>query len=496
MFPGNDGGPAVPPANSPRSLEMPRGRLVVVSNRVSDLSEGPQSGGLAVAVGEALQASGGIWFGWSGETAEDAAAATPQSQEVGNVSTVTIPLTSAEHDSYYLGFANRCLWPLFHYRLDLADLSTDTETGYYDVNRRFAKELFPLVEPDDTIWVHDYHLIPLGAYLRQETVTNPIGFFLHIPFPSPEIVAALPNHQRLARSFFAYDLVGFQTVRDRENFARYTVEQLGCRRLNDGRIKGFGRKLTIDAFPIGIDAKAFAAEAEANVRAPRLRALARGAGSLAFIVGVDRLDYTKGLPERIRGIERLLKSHRDYRGRVQFLQIAPPTREGLAAYDAIRAELERLTGRVNGRFGDFSWSPINYVHRMVPRPILAGLFRRSRVGLVTPLRDGMNLVAKEYVAAQDPDDPGVLVLSEFAGAAEQLEEALIVNPHDPADVAAAIRRALEMPLGERRARQRALWARVADQDVAWWRERFLTALTRTRLSASQPAKRTYPARTQ
>jgi trehalose 6-phosphate synthase len=272
------------------------------------------------------------------------------------------------------------------------------------------------------------------------------------------------------------------------------VEHLGCRRLNDGRIKGFGRKLAIDAFPIGIDANAFAAEAEANVRAPRLRALARGAGSLAFIVGVDRLDYTKGLPQRIRGIERLLKSHPTYRGRVQFLQIAPPTREGLAAYDAIRAELERLTGRVNGRFGDFSWSPINYVHRMVPRPILAGLFRRCRVGLVTPLRDGMNLVAKEYVAAQDPEDPGVLVLSEFAGAAEQLEEALIVNPHDPANVAAAIHRALEMPLGERRARQRALWARVADQDIAWWRERFLGALTKASPATSQPAKRTNPDR--
>lgn len=489
MVPGSDGGSAVSPrAASRRPLH--RGRLVVVSNRVSDLSAEAQSGGLAVAVGEALRASGGIWFGWDGDIAEEAS---PDRKRVGNVELATIPLTSAEHKGYYLGFANRCLWPLLHYRLDLADLSTVSETSYYEVNRRFARELGPLLRAEDTIWVHDYHLIPCGSYLRQEKATNPIGFFLHIPFPSPEIFAALPNHQQLARTLFAYDLVGFQTVRDRENFARYTVEHLGCRRLNDGRISGFGRKLVIEAFPIGIDAEAFAAQAERNVRAPRLRALGRSADTLSFIVGVDRLDYTKGLPERIRGIEKLLKSHAVYRGKIQFLQIAPPTREGLAAYDAIRAEFERMAGHANGRFGDFSWQPINYVHRMVPRTILAGLFRRCRIGLVTPLRDGMNLVAKEYVAAQDPEDPGVLVLSEFAGAAEQLEEALIVNPHDPASMAAAMRQGLEMPLGERRARHRALWNRITDQDITWWRERFLKALTRARRPAPQPAWRAAPA---
>jgi trehalose 6-phosphate synthase len=471
-----------------RTPALRSGRLVVVSNRVADLSAGAQSGGLAVAVHEALVASGGLWFGWSGETSRDAHEQRPQIQRSGDVTTATVPLTPSEHGAYYLGFANHCLWPLLHYRVDLADLRAGIEEPYFAVNRRFAKSVAPLLQSGDTIWVHDYQLIPFAGFLRQEKVTSPIGFFLHIPFPSPEIFAALPSHRELARAFFAYDLVGFQTVRDRENFARYAVEQLNCRRLNDGRLKAFGRKLAIEAFPIGIDAEAFAAEAETNARAKPLRALVRSAENQCFVVGVDRLDYTKGLPERIRGVQAFLKSFSSYRGRVQFVQIAPPTREGLKAYDEIRAELERLTGHANGRFGTFGWVPIQYLHRQVPRAILAGLFRNCRVGLVTPLRDGMNLVAKEYVAAQDPEDPGVLVLSQFAGAAEQMEEALIVNPHDPSNLAAAIRRAIEMPLGERRARYRALWSKIAEQDVRWWRECFLAALAKAHASkSSEPA---------
>ena len=493
----------MPAANAHRSavsaLQSGRGRahtgrLVVVSNRVADLSAGHQSGGLAVAVGEALQSSGGLWFGWSGEVSADAREQEMQVRRTGDVQTVTVALTPEEHEEFYLRFANGCLWPLFHYRLDIADMRTGPEKTYFAVNKRFAKEVAPLLGPDDTVWVHDYQLVPFAAYLRQQDVSNPIGFFLHIPFPSPEIIAALPHHKQFARTFFAYDLVGFQTLRDRENFARYAEEHLECRRLDDGRLKAFGRTLAIEAFPIGIDAQSFAAEAEQNARAPELRSLARAADGQALIVGVDRLDYTKGLPERIHSIAALLDNWPEYRHRIRFLQIAPPTREGVDAYNAIRGELERLTGHVNGRFGDFGWSPIRYVHRNVPRAVLAGLFRRCRVGLVTPLRDGMNLVAKEYVAAQDPEDPGVLVLSQFAGAAEQLEESLIVNPHDPENIADAIRRAIEMPLGERRARYRALWTNIVEQDVGHWRERFLAALAKA--SSSRPAARPPPSRSQ
>jgi trehalose 6-phosphate synthase len=488
MHPGNGDGTAMRVTSGTNDAP---GRLVVVSNRVADPSLGHRSGGLAVAVGEALIASGGMWFGWSGETDRDAERRPPQVREIGDVTTVTMPLTAEEFDGYYLGFANRCLWPLFHYRLDLADLRAGIEAPYFAVNRRFATALAPYLKPDDTIWVHDYQLIPLASYLRTEKVTNPIGFFLHIPFPPPEIMSALPAHRELARTLFAYDLVGFQTVRDRENFARYAVEHLDCRRLHDGSLKGFGRALMIDAFPIGIDAEAFAAEADRNARSPKLKSMARGPDTPCYVVGVDRLDYTKGLPERIRGFEAFLKSYRAYRGKVQFLQVAPSTRARLTAYQDVRAEVERLIGHANGRFGDFSWSPIRYVHKAVPRPVLAGLFRRCRVGLVTPLRDGMNLVAKEYVAAQDPEDPGVLVLSQFAGAAEQLEEALIVNPHDPASLATAMRRAIEMPLGERRARYRALWGRISDQDVTWWRRKFLGTLAKVRGSKRNSGGQTW-----
>lgn len=476
------------PESSSTSVQHRRppggGRLVVVSNRVADLTAAHQSGGLAVAVGEALTESGGIWFGWSGDISPQAHTDAPSIQRVGDVCSVTVALTPEEHEGYYLGFANRCLWPLFHYRLDLADMKAGAEQAYLAVNERFAKEVAALLEPDDTVWVHDYQLIPLAAYLRKEGTTGPIGFFLHIPFPSPEIFAALPDHQSFARTLFACDLVGFQTVRDRENFARYAVEQLECRRLDDGRLRGFGRLLAIEAFPIGIDAAAFAAEAEKNAGSPELESLARE-DEPALIVGVDRLDYSKGLPERVRGIEALLEDSTEFRNRIRYLQIAPPTREGVEAYDTIRNELESLTGHVNGRFGDFSWTPVSYLHKPLPRPLLAGLYRRCQVGLVTPLRDGMNLVAKEFVAAQDPADPGVLVLSQFAGAAEQLQDAVLVNPHDPSSIATGIRQALEMPLAERQARHRNLWQSVSEQDVAWWRRTFLSALSNA--SRPQPA---------
>ena len=456
-----------------------RNRLVVVSNRVADLTAAHQSGGLAVAVAEALEASGGIWFGWSGDVDANAAAISPKLRTSGNVSTATIPLTNEEHEDYYLGYSNRTLWPLFHYRLDIADLSGRWDETYFAVNKRFAAGVGPLLTSGDTIWVHDYQLIPFGAHLRQRGVENPIGFFLHIPFPPPELFAALPRHADLARTLFAYDLVGFQTVRDRENFARYAETYLHCRRLPDGRLKGFGRKLRIEAVPIGIEADTFAADAERSARSPELRQLARSADGQQLIVGVDRLDYSKGLPDRIRAVGALLAKAPQFAGKVQMIQIAPPTREGVEAYDAIRHDLEQAASQVNGKYGDFSWQPIRYLHRPVPRPVIAGLFRRSRVGLVTPLRDGMNLVAKEYVAAQDPADPGVLVLSQFAGAAEQLEDALIVNPHDTDGVADAIRRGLEMPLGERQARYRALWQRVQGENVKWWRDRFLSLLAET-----------------
>lgn len=489
--------PLTKPVRSPVGLreEDPRptaagGRLVVVSNRVADLSSTTQSGGLAVAMKEALAESGGVWFGWSGETRADAEEAEVETKRTGTITAATVPLTEAEVEKFYLGFANRCLWPLFHYRLDLTEIIPGHEQAYNAVNRRFAEKLWPLLEASDLVWVHDYHLIPFAAYLRRQGAKNRIGFFLHIPFPPPEIFSATPHHTQLARSLFAYDLLGFQTQRDRDNFVRYAVEYLGGRRLPGGGLSCFGRRIRTEAIPIGIDAEEFASTARANVCNEELDRMLAQIDPAGLVVSVDRLDYSKGLPERLKGLRHFLESEPHWRGRASLVQVAPPTREGVDAYDEIRDEVERMVGAINGKFGDPGWTPVHYVHRAVPRERLAGLFRRARLGLVTPLRDGMNLVAKEYVAAQDPDDPGVLVLSQFAGAAEELEEAaLIVNPLDAAAVADAIRAGLEMPRPERRERHALLYNRINSRDIHWWRERFLVALRSLEMPRGVPPER-------
>jgi trehalose 6-phosphate synthase len=426
---------------------------------------------------EALRAGGGLWFGWSGKTHKDAARSAPRLHRFDSILTATVDLTPAEHRHYYLGFANRCLWPLLHYRLGLTEIDAKSQRVYQAVNRRFARELAPLLQPADRIWVHDYHLIPLAAALRRQGVTNEIGFFLHTPFPPPEVFAAAPEHRRLARALFAYDLVGFQTTRDRENFARLVVEALKGQRLDNGRLAAFRQTVVAGTYPIGIDPVWIAEAARRRANGFAFRRLRSSLGPQSLIVGVDRLDYTKGLVEKFAAFEALLEAQAEHSGRVTMLQIAPPTREGVGAYDAVRSQLEAVAGRINGRFADFTWVPVRCIHRALSRDDLAGLFRQARVGLVTSLRDGMNLVAKEYVAAQDPTDPGVLVLSCFTGAAEQLTDALLVNPHDIYDVASALHRALTMPLEERRARHEALWRKIAAHNVDRWRELFLERLS-------------------
>ena len=450
-------------------------RLIVVSNRVAE-TPGKGAGGLAVAVGEALSQSNGLWFGWSGQISGSAGSAGPRHTETSDFATLTVDLTQQEYDDYYLGFSNECLWPLFHYRLDLARIDRSQLKTYFAVNERLAKALLPTIRSDDLIWVHDYHLIPYASYLRRHGVKNRIGFFLHIPFPPPEVFAALPDHKKLARMLFAYDLVAFQTVRDRENFVRYAQEQLGAERLNDGRLKSLGRIIKADAIPIGIDAGQFTADARRNAQNPDITAIANGEPDHKLIVGVDRLDYSKGLPERIEAMDLFLTRWPQYREKVTYLQVAPPSRETIAAYMDVRSAVERALGNINGRHGTLRWSPVRYLNSKAERPFLAGLLRRSHVGLITPLRDGMNLVAKEFVAAQNPADPGVLILSHFAGAAEQLDQAILVNPHDTESMAQAIREALEMPLSERQARHALLLDRVRSENIGWWRRQFMRAL--------------------
>jgi trehalose 6-phosphate synthase len=453
-------------------------RLVVVSNRVADLENQTQSGGLAVALGDALRQSGGLWFGWDGKVVEDdAAALKTKVKRVGSVTVATTPMIRQDYEEYYLGFSNQVLWPACHYRLDLVKFETAYFDGYRRVNKRLAASILQLLEPDDVIWIHDYHLISLAAELRALGVRQRIGFFLHIPFPPPGVLLAVPVHNWLVKSFFSFDVVGFQTNADVVNFHRFISEHGVGHVLSDGRVMAFGRTVLARAFPIGIDVDAFIAMSRTPAAQDIIERLHRRLLARSHIIGVDRLDYTKGLPERMKAFRRLLELFPDKRRAVTLMQIAPPTREEVAAYADIREELEQLSGSINGEYGNFDWTPVRYIHRNMTRETLAALFRGCQVGLVTPLRDGMNLVAKEYIAAQDEHNPGVLVLSRFAGAAEDLEEALIVNPYDIDDIANALEQGLTMPLEERRARHKALIKRVRDRDARHWRESFLAALS-------------------
>ncbi|WKB51246.1 alpha,alpha-trehalose-phosphate synthase (UDP-forming) [Eleftheria terrae] len=458
------------------------GRVVVVSNRLADPRKAA-AGGLAVALGETLNATGGVWFGWSGKIVEANEGGTPGEGELhlhqaGNVTLATVDLSREDHDSYYLGYSNRVLWPVFHYRLDLADFNTSSLAGYRRVNQLFARKLMPLLKADDVIWVHDYHLIPLAAELRAMGCTNRIGFFLHIPLPPPLILAALPGHEWLIRALFAYDLVGLQSQADVSHFSRYVQSEAGAEELGDDLYRAFNRTLRVSAFPIGIDVDEFARLTHGKEARETYETMREQYSRRRLLIGIDRLDYSKGLPQRIRAFQELLASYPENRDSATLIQIASPTRESVDAYADIRHELEHLCGKINGDYGELDWMPVRYIHRTVARKRLPGLCRIGRVALVTPLRDGMNLVAKEYIAAQDPADPGVLVLSRFAGAAEQLREALLVNPYDVQGTAQAIQQALQMPLEERQSRHQKLLERIRTQDVHWWRRSFLDALSR------------------
>lgn len=452
-------------------------RLVVISNRLADPRK-PAAGGLAVALGEALNQTGGLWFGWSGTVAEDG---TPgegelRTRQAGPVTLATVDLCREDHDSYYHGYSNSVLWPVFHYRLDLADFNTRYIAGYRRVNQMFARKLLPLLRDDDILWVHDYHLIPLAAELRAMGCKQRIGFFLHIPVPPPLIMAAVPQHEWLMRSLFAYDLVGLQSEADVSHFTRYVQNEGSAEDLDEGRLRAFGATVVVKAFPIGIDVDEFtrlthapdAVETCENMRAEYSRR--------RLLLGIDRLDYSKGIPQRVRAFRDLLDRYPENRDSATLIMIASPTRDDVHAYADLRQELEGLCGAVNGDYGELDWMPVRYIHRMVARKRVPGLCRAAAVGLVTPLRDGMNLVAKEYVVAQDPEDPGVLVLSRFAGAAEQLKEALLVNPYDTQGMAGSIQQALQMPLAERQMRHQKLMARIREHDVHWWRKSFLQAL--------------------
>jgi trehalose 6-phosphate synthase len=455
---------------------VPR-RLVVVSNRVGPIGrDKPAQGGLAVALRAALERAGGLWFGYSGSISERPSE-TPKLTTDGNITAAVVDLSRRDFDEYYIGYANRVLWPLFHYRPSLVGFSRRNLAGYLRVNRGFARVLAPMLLPDDVVWVHDYHLIPLGEGLRQLDCRQPIGFFLHTPFPAAELLRILPNHRELAAALCAYDLVGFQTAADLEGFRDYLLRQGGGEDLGGGRLRAFGRILQAGVFPIGIDVTAVAEQAAAAEESRQMRRLTSSIRDRSLIIGVDRIDYSKGLPARFAAYSHLLEHYPQTRGRTVLMQIAPPSRSDVPEYREIRRELEAAAGHINGRYAEFDWTPVRYLNKSFNHRILSGFYRAARIGLVTPFRDGMNLVAKEYVAAQRPDDPGMLVLSCFAGAVRELAEAIVVNPSDLEAMAGAIWQGLQMPLEERRERWAAMMATLRRNDINAWRERFLAALT-------------------
>jgi trehalose 6-phosphate synthase len=461
------------------------GQLVIVSNRVAvpEKNAKARAGGLEVAVKAALKHKTCTWFGWSGKVVAHSKIAT-QMVVHDKTTYITLDLSKEDHQEYYSGFANRVLWPILHYRVDLAEFSRRDLTGYLRVNDHFARELHKVLRPDDFIWVHDYHLMPLAKALRERGHKNRIGFFLHVPFPPPEILTALPHHERLIPSLCEYDLIGFQTGDDAFNFSRYLTRECGLPSRDFNFIVG-NRTIRIDVFPVGIETAAFAELAQRSVRLPFVKRVIASLAGRALIIGVDRLDYSKGIANRLSAFELFLQTQPQWLGKVTYLQIATRSRSEIPEYADMERDIGSTAGRINGAFGEADWTPIRYINHPYSHSTLAGLYRAARVGLVTPLRDGMNLVAKEYVASQNPDDPGVLILSRFAGAAQELKAALLVNPYDPGSVAAAIGQALAMPLAERRERHDSLFRVLSHDDIQHWADRFVAALERKPKALSQ-----------
>jgi len=451
-------------------------RLVAVSNRISIPRKGTAPGGLAVGVLAAMHARGGLWFGWSGEVV-DGAPREPRVSSRGGITFATTDLAREDQELHYLGFCNGALWPLFHYFADKFQFVDAQYAAYQRVNRLFAERLRPMLRDDDLVWVHDYHLIPLGESLRTAGVKQRLGFFLHVPFPHIEMLRTLPVYGALMRALLAYDSIGFQTARDLESFHSCVRELWGPGAIgSDGVITAAGGRTHALVNPIGVDVDGVQRDAVESQALPTVQRMLAGLLGRKCVIGADRLDYSKGLVQRFLAYERFLETNPAELNRVTLLQIAPVSRGDVRSYVEIRRMLEQAAGRINGRFADTDWTPIRYLNRNFPHDALMGFLRIAQVCLVTPVRDGMNLVAKEFIAAQDPDDPGVLVLSTLAGAAHEMAGALLVNPYDLQGVGDALRQALVLPRNERRERHQRMLAVLRQNDIHAWHARAVASL--------------------
>ena len=483
-------GPVLNDIEGPRSSRQ-RERLIVVSNRLpftfkrddagAWLAE-PASGGLVTALMPVLRHRGGMWIGWTGASGEDAdlEAALEQAGQGAGFTLRSVPLTADDVHDFYLGFSNEIIWPLFHDLQSLCNFEPAYWRTYCDVNRRFAEVVARNAEPGDFIWVHDYHLMNMAGELRRAGVKSRVGFFLHIPFPSPDLFLKLPWRRELLHALLEFDLLGFQTLRDRRNFVQ-CVRTLVKDAETEGRgqvllLSALGRVVRVGSFPISIDYNTFMRRAVAPEVAERSRELHRLLPNRKLILGVDRLDYTKGIPLRLKAFQSLLARFPELRERVSYIQVVVPSREDIARYRELKTEIEQLVSKINGSFvHPGGWVPVWYVYRSLSRLDLLAYYRAADIALVTPLRDGMNLVAKEYCACSIEEDC-TLILSEFAGAAAQLgRSALLVNPYDIEGVADAIHRAYHMEKSERQARMRRMRHSIRESDVFWWVDSFLRA---------------------
>src|SRR3984957_13592529 len=445
------------------------------------------TGGLAAALLPVVEKSGAIWVGSSGRV-RDGAQKEPfaEIEALGAGALAMLDLPAAHYGGYYEGFANSALWPALHSRADLIRASQDDYLSYREVNAFMARALLRFRKPGTAFWVQDYHFLALGAELRDMGITEQIGFFLHTPWPTRAIMGGVPHHRELIEAMLAYDLIGFQTTDDCENFIGYLSADLGLEVENGVVTSRYGTS-RVAVFPIGIDPEKFALQAAKAVSHPDVSRLRRSLNGEKLAIGVDRLDYSKGLINRINAFDRMWSLQPSLERTVSLLQIATPSRGTIEAYGKLQSELAKLVSEVNGRHGEVDWTPIRYLNKGFSQTVLAGLYRTAQVGVVTPLHDGMNLVAKEYVAAQNPADPGVLVLSKFAGAADQLDTALLVNPHDIDGMARTIALAVSMPLTERRIRWEAMMAKLHAGTIQQWFASFVDALQETRSDKAKPA---------
>jgi trehalose 6-phosphate synthase/phosphatase len=468
-------------------------RLILVSNRLpvtvkqerGEVTVSRSSGGLATGLRGPHEQSGGLWIGWPGDVSRISEVQRRKlDAHLEELRCVPVYLSGVEVSRYYDGFSNAVLWPLFHYLLDRIPPHSQEWEVYRSVNQKFADAIARVWRPGDLVWIHDYQLCLVPRMLRQRVHGATIGFFLHIPFPASEVLRILPWREQILEGMLGADLIGFHTFTYRSHFASSILRIMGISTPHD-RVFFDGREIRLGVFPIGVDANTFgqlAEDPEVLADVATIRGDARGQ---RILLGIDRLDYTKGIPRRLLAFERLLEREPHWRDKVRLVQVAVPSRDKVPSYQEFRRNVHELVGRINGAFSSVDWVPIHYVHRSLTPKQVAALYRAADVMLVTPLRDGMNLVAKEFVTARTDED-GVLVLSEFAGAAAEMGEALQVNPYDIETMAHAYSDALRMPEEERRVRMRSLRHRIASRDVHHWAQSFIDALGGERPSPGGP----------